>query len=265
MIIIIICILFSFCANAQTHTFMFAQNSNISTSTVGEFIETAGDTLYFYGYTCTKGNAEANRSLAAKRITEAMLAYNLAGFRGVQIAVVVGETTKFGVDSLNRRVEVRKAKAIRKATMENKVVLKDTVVCDTPAQDSIKPVLALLNVQPITAYALSVHQIAYKLNKTKVVACPCVFYAMQAEENKALFEEAKDVWSADKSEFEHRAEMHHALNAYTEAVTATKACYKSYKGKAEQRKKPKAKRVHYKPTRGKSGRGLARIFPYINC
>ena len=244
---------------------MYAQSGNVHTSTVGNFIEATGDTLYFYGYTCTKGNAEGNRALAAQRITDAMLAYNLAGYRGVQIAVVVGETSKFGVDSLNRRVEVRKVKAIQKAAMANKVILKDTIVCDTPTQDSIKPVFALLYVQPIVGYTLTIQPVAYKFSKTNVRACPCVFYAMQAEESKVLFEEAKDVWSADKSEFEHRANMHEALNAYTDAVSKTKACYKAYKGKAIAPKKQKAKRVHYKPTRGKSGRGLARIFPYINC
>lgn len=250
---------------------MFAQNSDVATSTVGAYIPTQGDTLYFYGYTCTKGNATANKALAHKRIVAAMLAYNLKGFRGVFVPVVIGETTRFGADSLNRCVVVSKAKVtIERATVKFQVVLADTVSSfvptqDTAQQDSIQPVRELLAVQPIVGYTLPVKQVAYKLNKTKVTACPCVFYAMQAEENKALFEEAKDVWSADKSEFEHKAEMHHALNAYTEAVTQTKACYKAYKGKAEQRKKPKAKRVHYKPTRGKSGRGLARIFPYINC
>lgn len=271
IIILILSILFSFCANAQTQSFMFAQNSSTNISTVGAYIPTQGDTLYFYGYTCSKGSTKANKALAYKRIVAAMLQYNLKGFRGVYIPVVIGETTRFGADSLNRCVVVSKHKVtIEKATVKFQVVLADTVpsfmpTMDTVAQDSIQPVKELLAMQPIVGYMLPVKQVALKFNKTRVIACPCVFYAMQAEEKKVLFEEAKDTWSADKSEFEHRANMHNALNAYTESVTQTKACYKAYKGKADMRKKPKAKRVRLKHTRGKSGRGLAKIFPYIHC
>ena len=268
--------LFACLLNAQTQTFLFPQSAHNETKVNGDFIAPMNDTLYFYGYTCKKGNAAQNLQLAQKRIVSAMVAYNLAGYRGVFIPVVIGETDTFGVDSLNRRVVVKakrsKGNLFHKVTMKDTIkICRDTFIKDTIKFDSIRP-LQLIMLNEIKIGELPV-KIDVSLIAIPEKSCPCKKHEAAANAAFFMFKSAKDKWRTEKDEWtsesasDSRYDMGLALREYTELKTKAKQCYVFHR-KIKANKEPKKKsrqRIVMRKTRGKSGRGLARIFPYINC
>lgn len=91
---------------------------------------------------------------------------------------------------------------------------------------------------------------------------------------------AKQQWLNSKKDkdnhYSHRVLMHESQRYYNAMCVEARACqYKCFKdnNKLSEAKpkvkstyrKVKTRRVSMRPTRGKSGRGLARLFPYINC
>lgn len=265
IISILILSLFVSFVSAQTQTFFYPANSASHISVEGEFLASENDTLFFYGYTCVAGSVEENQKLAYQRCVDVMYEYHKRGIKAVMIAMVEGETTKFGSAEKNRRVDVIcKRKGVQKAYAKYKVSLKDTIVCDTvEAEKSVNPVRTLLNVSPIKDFKLPVTKVSY-LPKAKT--CPCDAYVLYTQDAHKTFKHSKDAWLENTAE-DTQYQMAIDWREWQAWKQKTKACYKSYNQHQQKTKTRPVKRarVRLKPTKGKSGRGLAKIFPFINC
>ena len=167
-------------------------------------------------------------------------------------------------------------------TVEMNAAIRESI-----SPDSVNSSVAQIEVAPIQTIEIPVVEnkldsASANLKHVRANVCGCVLENIYVDNAHKYFKEAKDAWSNGKATRESREEMYQAWQTWKFTQQQLKQCYKqarkqtnafyaqktSYSSAVKLNKKPskaKTRRVKMRPTRGLSGRGLARIFPFINC
>jgi hypothetical protein len=163
----------------------------------------------------------------------------------------------------------------------------NAAIGESISPDSVNSSVAQIEVAPIQTIEIPVvtnklDSASASLSHVKANVCGCVLENIYVDNAHKYFKESKDAWSNGKTTRESREEMYQAWQTWKFTQQQLKQCYKqarkqtnafyaqktSYSPAVKLNKKPskaKTRRVKMRPTRGLSGRGLARIFPFINC
>ena len=163
----------------------------------------------------------------------------------------------------------------------------NAAIGESISPDSVNSSVAQIEATPVEMIEIPVEtskldSVSASLTHVKANVCGCVLENMYVDNAHKYFKEAKDAWSNGKTTRESREEMYQAWQTWKFTQQQLKQCYKqarkqtnafyaqktSYSPAVKLNKKPykaKTRRVKMRPTRGLSGRGLARIFPFINC
>lgn len=162
----------------------------------------------------------------------------------------------------------------------------NAAIGESISPDSINSSVAQIEVAPIQTIEIPVvnsklDSASANLTHVKVNVCGCVLENIYVDNAHKYFKESKDAWSNGKATRESREEMYQAWQTWKFTQQQLKQCYKQARKQTNAfyaqkissvssiNKKPshkaKTRRVKMRPTRGLSGRGLARIFPFINC
>ena len=180
-----------------------------------------------------------------------------------------------------RNIDTATSKSVA-TTIEMNAAIGESI-----SPDSVNSSVAQIEVAPIQTIEIPVVEskldsASANLKHVRANVCGCVLENIYVDNAHKYFKESKDAWSNGKATRESREEMYQAWQTWKFTQQQLKQCYKqarkqtnafyaqktSYSSAVKLNKRPskaKARRVKMRPTRGLSGRGLARIFPFINC
>jgi hypothetical protein len=186
----------------------------------------------------------------------------------------------------NAIVEIAPERKIDTTSTSVVPVEMNAAIGESISPDSVNSSVAQIEVAPIQTIEIPVvtnklDSASASLSHVKANVCGCVLENIYVDNAHKYFKESKDAWSNGKTTRESREEMYQAWQTWKFTQQQLKQCYKQARKQTNAfyaqkissvssiNKKPshkaKARRVKMRPTRGLSGRGLARIFPFINC